>query len=207
MADLPSPDRGLEHLLRRDLHADDDLIAGPAITPALVADTRRLGLLLRAHRRAGTVLIVVAAVLALAAILVSPALGRAQPTSSYRPDLPPDPIELGCYPLPPGLTLDFPYQVRSDGDVDGRRILTLQWDELDADAVRRVLGAALHRAGLPRRSATVTPIADVAPDAIVRGTVVLRLPVAPLDNDDPECRDPATTKRFPPDWAPSTEYG
>ena len=53
----------------------------------------------------------------------------------------------------------------------------------------------------------MTPFPDVAPDAIVRGTVVLRLPMVALSNDDPECRDPATTKRFPPDWAPSTEYG
>jgi hypothetical protein len=153
------------------------------------------------------VLVLAATALAIAAILVSPALGRAQPTSSYRPDLPADPIELGCYPLPRGLTLDFPYQVRTDGNVGDRRVLTLHWDELDAAVVRRRLDAALDRAGLPRGSATVTPFPDLAPDAIVRGSVVLRLPVTPLANDDPECRDPATTKRFPPDWAPSTTYG
>jgi hypothetical protein len=203
----PPDDGRIEHLLRRDLHATDDLVPAPVITSDLVADTRRLGLVLRAHRRAATVLIVVAATLAVVAILISPALGRAEPTNNYRPALPPDPIALGCYPLPRGLTLDFPYQVRSDGNVGGRRVLTLQWDELDAAAVRRLLGAALHRAGLPRRSATVTPFSDVAPDAIVRGTVVLRLPVVALANDDPECRDPVATKRFPPDWAPSTEYG
>jgi len=203
----PFEDGRIEHRLRRDLHATDDLIPGPAITPDLVADTRRLGLTLRAQRRVATVLIVVAAIVAVAAILVSPALGRAVPTNNYRPALPPDPIALGCYPLPRGLTLDFPYQVRSDGNDGGRRILTLQWDLLDAAAVRRQLGAALDRAGLPRRSATVTPFPDLAPDAIVRGTVVLRLPVAALANDDPACHDPATTKRFPPDWAPSTAYG
>ena len=97
--------------------------------------------------------------------------------------------------------------MRSDGDVDGRRVLTLHWDELDATDVRRRLGAALARAGLPRRAATVTPFPDLPPDAIVRGTVVLRLPVAPLASSDPACTDPRTTKRFPDEWAPSTAYG
>ena len=146
----------------------------------------------------------VAAVIALVAVLVSPALGRAVPSGAYRPELPPDPIELGCYPLPSGLTLDFPYQVRRDGDVRGQRVLTLQWDELDAADVRRLLAEALDRAGLPRRTATVTPYDD---EAIVRGTIVLRLPRAPLASNDPDCLDPRTTKRFPPDWTPSTEYG
>lgn len=144
---------------------------------------------------------------ALAAILVSPALGRAEPTGAYRPTLPPDPLELGCYPLPPGLTIDFPYQVRSDGDVRGRRVLVLHWDELDAPEVRRRLAAALVRAGLPRGSASVTPFPNLTPDTIVRGEVVLHLPVVPLSSDDPACADPATTKRFPDTWAPSTEYG
>jgi hypothetical protein len=144
---------------------------------------------------------------AVLAVVVSPALGRAAPTGNYRPPLPPDTIELGCYPLPRGLTLDFPYQVRSDGDVDDRRVLTLHWDELDATEVRRLLAAALDRAGLPRRAATVTPFPDLPPDAIVRGTVVLRLPVAPLASGDPACTDPLTTKRFPDEWAPSTAYG
>ncbi|MEZ0577271.1 hypothetical protein [Nocardioides sp. MH1] len=142
--------------------------------------------------------------LAVAAVLISPALGRAVPSGSYRPDLPPDPLRLGCYPLPSGLVLDFPYQVRTDGNVDGHRLLTLQWDELDPAEVRARLDAALARAGLPRRAALVTPYAD---DAIVRGTVVLHLPVARLASSDPACRDPRTTKRFPPDWAPSTAYG
>jgi hypothetical protein len=208
VTDLAAPDEGrIEQRLRRDLHAVDELLPNTAVTPDLVADTRRLGAGLLAHRRVTTVLVVVLAVLAVTAVLVSPALGRAQPSSSYRPDLPADPIELGCYPLPRGLTLDFPYQVRTDGDLGGRRLLTLHWDELDAAEVRRRLDAALDRAGLPRDTATVTPFPDLAPDAIVRGTVVLRLPVARLTSDDPQCQDPATTKRFPPDWAPSTTYG
>lgn len=208
MADPPTHDDSrIEQRLRRDLHETSDLIPGPAVTSGLVAETRRLGLSLRAHRMAATVLVASAVVLAVVAVLVSPALGRAVPSGDYRPPLPPDTIELGCYPLPRGLTLDFPYQVRSDGDVDGHRALTLHYDELGAAEVRRRLGAALDRAGLPRRAATVTPFPNLPPDAIVRGTVVLTLPVVPLSGDDPACTDPLTTKRFPEDWAPSTEYG
>ena len=208
MADLPTPDHGrIEHRLRRDLHDTGELIAGSAVTSALVADTRRLGAAFRAHRIGTTILVLAALVLAVLAIVLSPALGRAQPTGNYRPPLPPDTIQLGCYPLPHGFTIDFPYQVRTDGDVHGQRVLTLHWDELDAAEVRRRLHAALRRAGLPRRAAAVTPFPDLPADAIVRGIVVLRLPVVPLSSDDPACRDPQTTKRFPDEWAPSTEYG
>lgn len=154
-----------------------------------------------------TVPILAALVLALLAVALSPTLGRAVPSGRYRPALPPDTIALGCYPLPPGLTLDFPHQVRSDGDLRGRRVLVLQWDELDAAEVRRRLDTALDRAGLPRRTATVSPYPDAGAGTIVRGSVVLRLPVAALASDDAACRDPATTKRFPADWRPSTEYG
>ena len=160
------------------------------------------------HRHvAATVLLVVALSLAVVVIAISPALGRAAPTGSYRPPLPPDTIELGCYPLPRGLTLDFPYQVRSDGDVRGRRVLRLHYDELAAYEVRRLLDGALDRAGLPRLTAIVRAFPHAPADAIVRGNVVLRLPVVRLSSVDPACRDPRTTKRFPPDWAPSTEYG
>lgn len=144
-----------------------------------------------------------AGIIAVVALLISPALGRAVPSGAYRPDLPPDTIQLGCYPLPTGLTLDFPYQVRSDGDRRGQRVLTLQWDQLDASDVRQRLDAALDRAGLPRSAATVTPYDG---RAIVRGAIVLHLPVARLASASAACRDPETTKRFPPDWAPSTDY-
>ncbi len=157
--------------------------------------------------RPSTIPLLVATGLATLAVALSPALGRAVPTGDYRPPLPPDTIALGCYPLPAGLVLDFPFQVRSDGDVEGRRVLVVQWDELDADEVRARLDAALDRAGLPRRSATLTPYPDAGAGSIVRGTVELHLPVVALASDDPACRDPATTKRFPADWAPSTEYG
>jgi len=208
VADLPTCDHGrIEHRLRQDLRETGELIPGSLVTADLVSDTRQLGAAFRAHRVALTTLLVAVVAVAAVAILISPAVGRATPTGSYRPELPPDTIELGCYPLPRGLTFDFPYQVRSDGDVDGRRVLTLHYDELEASEVRRRLGAALDRAGLPRRTATVTAFPDLPADAIVRGTVVLRLPVVRLSSADPACTDPRTTKRFPDDWAPSTEYG
>ncbi len=149
----------------------------------------------------------VAGAVCVLAVLVSPHVGRAEPTGNYRPILPPDTVALGCYPLPDGLTLDFPYQVRSDGDVDGNRHLVLHWDELDEAEVRRRLDAALDRAGLPRGAASVTPLDSLPPDSIVRGTVELELPVVELASDDPDCLNPRTTKRFPADWAPSTAYG
>jgi hypothetical protein len=158
-------------------------------------------------RIARRLLVIIGTAVGVVVVLISPALGRAAPTGSYRPPLPPDTIELGCYPLPRGLAFDFPYQVRSDGNVGGRRVLTLHYDELVASEVRRRLGVALDRAGLPRRTATVTAFPDLPSDAIVRGTVVLRLPLVRLTGSDPACRDPRTTKRFPPGWAPSTEYG
>jgi len=208
VAELPTPDHGrIEHRLRRDLHDTGELIAGSAVTSDVVADARRLGAAFRARRIGTTILVLAGLALAVLATLLSPALGRAEPTGNYRPPLPPDTIELGCYPLPAGFAIDFPYQVRTDGDVHGRRVLTLQWDELGAAEVRRRLHESLRRAGLPRSAATVTPFPDLPADAIVRGTVVLRLPVVPLSNDEPACRDPQTTKRFPDDWAPSTEYG
>ena len=151
--------------------------------------------------------------LVLAALLVSPHLGRASPTGNYRPDLPADALASGCYPLPAGLTLDFPYQVRRDGDVGrgaGRhRRLVLQYDRLDAVSVRARLGAALRRAGLPEDAATVTAYPRVPADAVVRGQVVLSLPVVAQSTaapDPAQCLDPFTTKRFPRSWPPSTSY-
>lgn len=143
-------------------------------------------------------------VAALVVIGISPHLGRAEPLATYRPTLPPAALDSGCFPLPAGLHLDFPYQVRRDGDVATpagmRRRLVLQYDELSADQVRRRLEGELAAAGLSARSATVTPIPGVG-DAVVRGTVVLTLPPArsPVgrpDIADQFCSNPASTKRF-----------
>ncbi|MGZ4451494.1 MAG: hypothetical protein ACXVD1_01145 [Nocardioides sp.] len=149
----------------------------------------------------------------LAALLVSPHVGRAVPSGNYRPILPTDAIVGACFPLPEGLTLDFPYQVRSDGDV-GRgaarhRRLVVQYDEIDAATARQRIGAALARAGLSPDAATVTAYPRIPSDSLVRGELVLRLPVvhrqraAELRGD---CLDPFSTKRFPRSWPPSNIY-
>lgn len=153
------------------------------------------------------------ALLVLALVLVSPHVGRAEPTGNYRPPLPADAIASGCYPLPSGLTIDFPYQVRRDGDVDGpggrHRRLVLQYDEIDEATARARITAALRRAGLPASAATVTAYRRIPSDSIVRGQIVLTLPSVAQASDvpDPEqCANPFSTKRFPPSWPPSTSY-
>lgn len=149
----------------------------------------------------------------LALLLISPHVGRAEPSGNYRPPLPADALASGCYPLPTGMTIDFPYQVRSDGDVDGpggrHRRLVLQYDEVDRATAQQRIAAALRRAGLPAGNATVTSYARIPSDSIVRGEIVLTLPTVALHSDVPDpaqCANPFSTKRFPPDWAPSTRY-
>ena len=159
--------------------------------------------------------------LAVVLVLLSPKFGRAEPGGSYRPVLDPPALELGCYPLPDGLTLDFAHQVRTDEDVtvDGerRRELVVQYDLLDADEVRDRLTAAFVEAGFSPEagagealvftrpdtgpvSVTVEQLPDIPEDATVRGTVTFDLPSIPLASDDPICEDPYATKRFPDDW-------
>ena len=89
-------------------------------------------------------------------VILSPSLGRAAPSGRYRPLLPADALDNGCYPLPPGVSIDFPYQVRTDVDLYLRplRRLVLQYDEVEAVAVRDSLIATFMRAGFrERRSA------------------------------------------------------
>jgi hypothetical protein len=164
----------------------------------------------RAVRRRWWLLPVLAA---LALVLISPHVGRAEPTGNYRPLLPADALANGCYPLPAGMTIDFPYQVRSDGDVDGpggrHRRLVLQYDEIDRATAQQRITAALQRAGLPVASATVTAYPRVPADSIVRGEIELSLPVVAQQTDVPDpdqCANPFSTKRFPPDWPSSTSY-
>lgn len=165
-----------------------------------------------------------AVLVVLLVVALSPSFGRAEPTGSYRPDLPPDALTTGCYPLPEGLTLDFPYQVRTDGDVavggEQRRELRVQYDLVDADEVVESLTASFldagfttvtatgdvlefERADAGSVTATVTPLDDVSEDSIVRGTVVFDLPSVPLASDDPICDDPYATKRFPESYEPA----
>lgn len=153
------------------------------------------------------------ALIALVLLLVSPHVGRAEPTGNYRPPLPADALATGCYPLPSGMTIDFPYQVRSDGDVEGpggqHRRLVLQYDEVDRATAQQRITAALRRAGLPPGNASVTSYARVPSDSIVRGEIVLTLPSVAQQRDVPDpaqCANPFSTKRFPPDWPPSNSY-
>lgn len=163
-------------------------------------------------------------------VALSPSFGRAQPSGSYRPPLPPDALTNGCYPLPGGVRLDLPYQVRHDGDVvvpgEGRRRrLELQYDLLDIGPAAAALSRSFVRAGfrntgstagptpgsrsirLSKRgvgtvSAVLTPLSPLGSDQIVRGTVVLDLPVAARASEAPVCSDPASTKRYPTEPTP-----
>ncbi|CAB4720101.1 MAG: hypothetical protein F2667_10025 [Actinobacteria bacterium] len=137
----------------------------------------------------------------LVVVACSNAFGRAETVHNYRPDLPPDSL-VACRPLPDGLRLDFPHQVRSD-DVVGvggaaRRRLVVQWDLLDEQAVRELLDAALAGAGLDPADAVVEPLPDGGPQYVVRGTITLTLPVG-RESDDGACASPYTTKDFPAD--------
>lgn len=169
----------------------------------------RTGFTMRRRRRAAVRLGIGAAGVLL--VVVSPAFGRAESTGNYRPALPPDALTNGCYPLVDGIVLDFPYQVRRDGDDGRRRELVLQWDELSRDELVAALGRSLTAAGyVPdgelawsrgehRVVASVTELRDLPADAIVRGTLVLTLPATPLASADEVCDNPYSTKRFPPE--------
>ncbi|MBC7632838.1 hypothetical protein [Aeromicrobium sp.] len=166
-------------------------------------------------------------VVALAAIILliigfSASFGRAQPIGSYRPDLPPPALTNGCRPLPDGVAFAFPHQVRSDGDVGPagheRRRLVMQYDLIDADAVRRKVteaflsagfvqakppspgGLVLTERGVGRVGIKVTALKGVPETSIVRGTLVLDLPVSELTSHGPACSQPYSTKQFPPQW-------
>jgi len=136
------------------------------------------------------------------------ATGRAVPGGNYRPTLPPAALENGCHPLPAGLRLDFPYEVRHDDVERGTRTLLLHYDLLDEQAVRQRLAASFQAAGLAPRPgsgyalpdggeirAEVRPF-DVPADSIVRGEVRLVLPEAPPTSAEAVCDRPSSTKRF-----------
>ncbi|MCZ4500178.1 MAG: hypothetical protein JWQ74_2733 [Marmoricola sp.] len=172
----------------------------------------------RRNRRGGIALAVVLLVLA----ALSPAFGRADPQSGFRPALPPDALTNGCYPLPDGLRFTFPYQVRTDGDtvsLDGRKVRTLfvQYDDLDEARARAALTADFARAGFRSLASAPTtrnltfsridtglvgaafvPLSAPHDDGIVRGTIVLTLPRVAVASTAEVCSDPNSTKRFPP---------
>jgi hypothetical protein len=163
-----------------------------------------------------------AIVVVLVVLLLSHRFGRADPTDDYRPDLPPDALATGCFPLPGGAELTFGYQVRHDGDVeiDGetRRLLIGQYDEMDARGALAAIVDDFTDAGFvaskrpapydavlrqPRGDSqdfvrvTVEELPGTGQDTLVRGTFELDLPVVRAPADAPEvCSDPRATKRW-----------
>lgn len=164
-------------------------------------------------------------VLAVTLVALSPSFGRAEPTGEYRPPLPPDALTNGCYPLPDGVRFDFSYQVRSDGDADGRRTLVVQYNLIDLDEAVTAVTRAFSDAGfreivsldstvdtdgrpiddqrsfaLMKGSSVVSgfayPMDPLTDDQLVRGTIQLDLPVVARQSDAPVCSDVESTKRF-----------
>jgi len=165
---------------------------------------------------------VIAALCVLAVVLIalSPSFGRAVPTGEYRPPLPPDALKNGCYPLPEGVRFDFSYQVRSDGDVDGRRTLVIQYNLIDRDEAFDALVDDFSEAGFEQTGASssrgrgigarlvkgdievnaiVSAMDPLKDDQLVRGTIQLDLPVVARQSDDPVCSNVESTKRFAQD--------
>ncbi len=138
----------------------------------------------------------------LVALLVSPALGRADPSGNYRPALPPDALTNGCWPLPGGVRLGFGYQVRTDDLVTTaagrRRIVVLHFDRLDADEAEHSARQAFAAAGVDDAYVTASDFDDALPDAVVRGEMRLDLPPSRPAGGD-LCHQPFSTKRFTPD--------
>lgn len=145
----------------------------------------------------------VVAVAAVALVLLSPAFGRAPVSGQYRPLVPPDGLTNGCYPLPGGVVPDFAYVLRRDGetlDAHGlRRRAVLHYDRVDGAQATSTIQAQFAAAGVADQVHVWTRDFDVSDDAVVRGEMVLDLPVVAVASDEPVCRDHNSTKRFTPD--------
>ncbi len=152
----------------------------------------------RARRRVVSVSV---ALLAVALVLLSPLLGRAEPVGSYRPPLPPDALTNGCWPLPGDVRLGFGYQVRTDGlyaTRDGaRRQLVLHYDEVSGVDATRSVEAAFVAAGVTDAVVVARDFTDTAPGAVVRGQMLLDLPPSE-PGGGAVCQDPFSTKDFLP---------
>jgi hypothetical protein len=136
-------------------------------------------------------------------IVLSPTFGRADPTGSYRPELPPDALTNGCWPLPGGVRLDFGYQIRSDellATTTGgkRRLLVLHYDEVSGEEAIDSVESGFATAGVADVQVIADDFVGTAPDAVVRGQMVLDLPPSRPEGR-PECRAPFSTKKFTPE--------
>ncbi len=163
-------------------------------------------------------------VLLLVAMVVGGRLDDAPTDGRYRPALPPQPFGTICDPLPDGVVLDLPVQLRADRLLDTRggpvRRLDLHYDLRDEAEVEFEVTAAFRGAGFrPASPATgadpaieqwferadygrvgvaVTPF-DVDDSSVVRGALTIDLPAFSLDlATRVACRDFVQTKRFPP---------
>lgn len=146
-----------------------------------------------------------AAVLGIAVVAISPALGRADVVGNYRPLLPPDGLTTGCYPLPGAVVPDFEYVLRRDGDTLGaaglRRTVVLHVDRIAPEQARVRLAAQFAAAGVEGVGIEAHEFAGLADDAVVRGELVLDLPSVARQSDSPDCDNVYSTKRFTPDLA------
>lgn len=152
----------------------------------------------RSRDRWLVVLAVVVVVLAL-----SPLAGRADVSGQYRPLVPPDGLTTGCYPLPGDVELDFAYVLRTDGtvlDAGGlHRRVVVQLDQVSAADATASAEASFAAAGVGDDVRVRARDLDVPDDQVVRGVMVLDLPVVARQLDDAVCFDANSTKRFTPD--------
>lgn len=143
---------------------------------------------------------------------ISGLTGRSHPAGSFRAPLAADGLRAGCYPLPDGIELDFPHQLRRDAGSDGRRELVVQYDLLTEAEVTRRLEATLRSARFEPADGPGPPTTwtrgdtrigvrisafEVPSDSVVRGQITFDLPDAARGSSSPVCADPASTKRFP----------
>ncbi len=161
-------------------------------------------------------------VVVLVAMGVGGRLEDAPTGGQYRPAIPPSPFGTICDPLPDGVVLDLPVQLRTDrwAPAGTVRRLTLHYDLRDEADAEADVTAALWRAGFRpvapaegadpvveqwydrpdygRVGVTITPF-DVDASSVVRGRLDLDLPPGSLDDTTASaCTDYVQTKRFPP---------
>jgi hypothetical protein len=149
----------------------------------------------------GAALVVVLVVVLVVAAAVT---RRAEPEGTNRPVLPPDPLAGSCWPLPTERHFGFAYQVRADDrtvrDGERRRVLTVQYDQVDAEDVRADIADLLASAGFVPASPgeftepgygtvrfEVSRLPGLTEDSIVRGTLELDLPAAAARAEAREC--------------------
>lgn len=152
-------------------------------------------------------------------VLLSPHVGRAEPTGNYRPSLPPDALATGCWPLPGDVVPPVPYVVRWDGDIatssGARRRWVAHVAEVAPEVARDRVVDAFDRAGftrVPEKGAavvlrddtgavvrvTVVAVPGADEDTLVRGILRLDLPVVRAARDDEVCAEPKSSKRWSP---------